>query len=174
MTDTATAATVWPSIIGTIVGGVLAIAGGVATQLLIDLRDQRERAERAVRVKALFGSHVKGVLTLLHWQIESGIIRDMKQFEYRLAPLRAVRQDVALLLMLEPSVIAAVTDALVTIDDSMRTAVDLVVREERLRDAAPSAESKSQSDERVREGLKSLFKEPDARFKTALASLGFR
>jgi hypothetical protein len=174
MTDTATAATVWPSIIGTIVGGVLAIAGGAATQLLIDLRDQRERAERAVRVKALFASHVKAVLTLVHWQVESGIIRDMKQFEYRLAPLRAIREDAALLLNLEPSAIGSVTDALVTIDDSMRTAVELVAREERLRDAAPSPNAKAQSDERVREGLKSLFKEPDARLKAALTSLGHK
>jgi hypothetical protein len=161
-------------LVGAVLGGAAVLFGTQITQGAIDRRERADRDERESRVRALFKSYAESVALILTWQIERALVRDLDEFDRRLAPLKRATAEVSLFLTLKPEVIEKLTYALDLVDLNLRTARRETARHEARIEKAQTQDEEARIEGQLREALKAIFRRSSEAFDDALLALGSR
>ncbi len=158
-------------LVGAAIGALAAFGGTIVTQTGIDRRERANRDQREARVRALFKSYTQSVAIILTWQVESAAVREMGEFDRRLAPLKSAAATESLLLPLEPAVIEKVTHALDMIDLNIRTARQEIARHEARMERAAVGDALLQIEDQLCDVLRAIFQRSWEAFGDALVAL---
>ncbi len=151
-------ATVTAGLAGSLIGAAAAIVAQIVTQRWITDREAGERARREDRVRALFAARAEAAASVAEIGAV-GMLWSTDQILQAVAPLDALSADTELSLSLDPKAIRAVTEALVAIKLSIRTAGENRDRyEERIAAQTLTGEERVVIDDKLRRSLSGSYK----------------